>query len=129
MTKFAFGKNSLKSLSELDPRLKALAVLMMSKQVMDFAVICGHRNETEQNAAFAAGRSKVKFPNSKHNTNPARAYDRVPYPIPLNAAGEWDNKSPLWDELAALEQQCAKELGIEIVNSIPWDRPHCELKD
>lgn len=129
MKKYAFGKNSLKSLSELDPRLKALAVLMMSKQVMDFAVICGHRGETEQNAAFAAGRSKVKFPNSKHNTNPARAYDRVPYPIPLNAAGEWDNKSPLWDELAALEQQCAKELGIEIVNTIPWDRPHCELKD
>ena len=129
MDKYFFSKTSLKNLNELDPRLKALAVLMMSKQVLDFAVICGHRGETEQNAAFAAGRSKVKFPNSKHNTNPARAYDRVPYPIPLNAAGEWDNKSPLWDELAALEQQCAKELGIEIVNSIPWDRPHCELRD
>lgn len=129
MDKYFFSKTSLKNLNELDPRLKALAVLMMSKQVMDFAVICGHRGETEQNAAFAAGRSKVKFPNSKHNTNPARAYDRVPYPIPLNAAGEWDSKSPKWDELAALEQQCADELGIEIVNSIPWDRPHCELKE
>lgn len=91
---FKFGKKSEKCLKELDSRLQALARLMMSKQVMDFAVICGHRNEAEQNAAFAAGRSKVKYPASKHNTNPARAYDRVPYPIPLNAAGEWDDKSP-----------------------------------
>ncbi len=126
---FKFGKNSLKRLNELDPRLKALAVLMMSKQVMDFAIICGYRGETEQNAAFYAGRSKVRFPNSKHNSLPARAYDRVPYPIPLNAAGDWDDKSPLWDQLAALEQQCADELGIEIISSIPWDRPHCELKE
>lgn len=129
MDKYAFGKNSLKRLNELDPRLKALAVLMMSKQVMDFAIICGHRRETEQNAAFYAGKSKVKYPYSKHNANPARAYDRVPYPIPLNAAGDWDDKSPLWDQLAALEQRCADELGIEIVNTIPWDRPHCELKE
>ena len=127
--KFTFGERSKEVLQELDPRLKALAVLMMNRQVMDFALICGHRGEAEQNAAFAAGRSKLRFPYSKHNTNPARAYDRVPYPIPLTAAGEWDAKSPLWDKLAALEQQCAGELGIEIVNSLPWDRPHCELKN
>ena len=114
--KYAFSKNSLKCLNELDPRLKALAVF-------------GHRGETEQNTAFYAGKSKLRFPYSKHNSLPAQAYDRVPYPIPLNAAKDWDDKSPLWDQLAALEQQCAKELGIEIVNTIPWDRPHCELKD
>ncbi|MBR1777852.1 MAG: M15 family peptidase [Alphaproteobacteria bacterium] len=129
MPKYAFGRKSEKCLKELDPRLQDLARLMMSKQEMDFAIVCGHRNESEQNAAFAAGASKVKFPDSKHNTLPARAYDRVPYPIPLNAAGEWDDKSPLWGRLAALERRCAAELGIEIINTIPWDRPHCELKD
>lgn len=92
---YAFSKNCLKCLAELDPRLRALAVLMLEKQVMDFAVICGHRGEAEQNAAFAAG--------------------------------EWDDKSPLWDELAALERRCADELGIKVANAIPWDRPHCEL--
>ena len=126
---YAFSKNSLKCLAELDPRLRALATLMLEKQVMDFAIICGHRGEAEQNAAFAAGRSKVKYPYSKHNANPARAYDRVPYPIPLNAAGEWDDKSPAWERLAALERQCADELGIKIANTIPWDRPHCELAE
>lgn len=95
MKKFTFGKNSLKRLNELDPRLNALAVLMLSKQVMDFAVICGHRGETEQNAAFYAGKSKLKYPYSKHNSLPARAYDRVPYPIPLNAAGGIGTINPL----------------------------------
>ena len=111
MIKFAFSKSSLKRLNELDLRLKALAVLMMQKQEMDFAIVCGHRGKAEQNKAFAAGRSKVKYPLSKHNSLPAKAYDRVPFPIPLNAAGEWDAKSPKWDELAALEQQCADELS------------------
>lgn len=129
---FKFGKKSEKCLSELDSRLQALARLMMSKQVMDFAVICGHRNEAEQNAAFAAGASKVRYPDSKHNTLPARAYDRVPYPIPLNAAGEWDDKSPAWERLAALERQCAGELNVKITQGSAWtfkDLPHCELTE
>ena len=129
---FKFGKKSEKCLKELDSRLRALAVLMLEKQVMDFAIICGHRNEAEQNAAFAAGRSKVKYPYSKHNANPARAYDRVPYPIPLNAAGEWDDKSPAWERLAALERQCADELNVKITQGCAWtfkDLPHCELTE
>ena len=39
--RYAFSKNSLKCLAELDPRLRALATLMLEKQVMDFAVVCG----------------------------------------------------------------------------------------
>lgn len=125
---FKFGKKSKELLAQLDPRLQCLANLMMSRQKIDFSIICGHRSKCEQNLAFVEGKSKVKFPYSKHNRTPSMAYDRVPYPIPLNAAGEWDAKSQKWDELAALEQQCAADIGIEIVNSIPWDRPHCEIK-
>ena len=129
---FRFGRKSKKCLNELDERLADIARLMMKKQVMDFAIICGYRNEAEQNAAFAVGTSKVKYPDSKHNTNPAQAYDRVPFPIPLNAAGEWDDKSPLWDKLAALERQCAKELNIKISQGCAWkfkDLPHCQLEE
>lgn len=79
---YRFSASSLEKLNELDPRLQELAHLMMSKQVMDFAVICGHRNESEQNAAFYKGKSKLKFPQSKHNSLPARAYDRVLFPFP-----------------------------------------------
>lgn len=40
---YAFSKNSLKCLNKLDPRLRALATLMLEKQVMDIAIICGQR--------------------------------------------------------------------------------------
>lgn len=47
----------------------------------DITVLCGHRGEAEQNAAYAAGNSKLKWPNSKHNKTPSEAVDIVPYPI------------------------------------------------
>lgn len=33
----------------------------------DCSVICGHRGQQEQDQAFHDGRSKLKFPQSKHN--------------------------------------------------------------
>jgi hypothetical protein len=103
---------------------------MVEKQEMDFAIIEGHRGKEAQNAAFERGASKVQFPNSKHNTYPSQAYDRVPYPIPRLPSGEWDSESPLWDKLAELERRCADELGIKIEQGIRWkmkDKPHTEL--
>lgn len=42
-------------------------------------IVCGHRGEKEQNEAFAAGNSKLQYPNSKHNSEPSMAVDAVPY--------------------------------------------------
>ena len=47
----------------------------------DNSIICGHRGEQEQNTAFESGYSKVKYPNSKHNSYPSMAVDALPYPI------------------------------------------------
>lgn len=47
---------------------------------MDITVLCGYRNEEDQNRAFANGNSKVKYPNSMHNTVPAMAVDIAPHP-------------------------------------------------
>ena len=47
----------------------------------DHSIICGHRGEQEQDTAFESGFSKVKYPNSKHNSYPSVAIDAVPYPI------------------------------------------------
>jgi peptidoglycan L-alanyl-D-glutamate endopeptidase CwlK len=44
-------------------------------------IVCGHRGETEQNEAFAAGNSQLKYPNSKHNSVPSNAVDAVPYEV------------------------------------------------
>lgn len=47
----------------------------------DCRVIIGHRTEAEQNDAFERGTSKLKWPQSKHNSNPSCAVDVAPYPI------------------------------------------------
>jgi peptidoglycan L-alanyl-D-glutamate endopeptidase CwlK len=52
----------------------------------DCSVICGRRGELEQNQAFSDGKSRVEFPNSKHNKTPSMAVDVVPYPC------DWDDK-------------------------------------
>jgi hypothetical protein len=51
---------------------------------VDFSVICGERGREAQTEAFNSGHSKVKFPNSKHNSHPSEAVDVCPWPIAWN---------------------------------------------
>lgn len=77
-----FSKRSINNLSECHIDLQ-----VVFKEVIkhfDCTVIEGHRPEAEQNAAYNAGNSKVKYPNSKHNSLPSLAADVVPYPIDWN---------------------------------------------
>lgn len=50
----------------------------------DCTILEGHRGEEAQNAAYAAGKSKVQYPYSKHNHNPSLAVDVMPYPVDWN---------------------------------------------
>jgi peptidoglycan L-alanyl-D-glutamate endopeptidase CwlK len=45
----------------------------------DFSILCGHRNEIDQTAAYEGGNSKLEWPNSKHNQSPSMAIDAVPW--------------------------------------------------
>ena len=45
----------------------------------DCTIVYGYRDEIAQNLAFAENKSKVKWPNSKHNTLPSNAVDVAPY--------------------------------------------------
>lgn len=77
--KFSFGKGSMENYHTLTPKLQKIAWTALNLDLMDFAIVCGHRNEVEQTKAFNEKRSKVKWPNSKHNSFPAKAMDCVPY--------------------------------------------------
>ena len=51
-------------------------------QIMDFKVTSGKRGEAEQNQLYEEGKTKLKYPNSYHNTEPfSSAVDIAPYPI------------------------------------------------
>jgi hypothetical protein len=73
-----YSARSLNNLAECDTRLQRLFHTVL--QIMDNSITCGHRGKEEQNTKFNEKLSKVKYPNSKHNTLPSRAVDAQPYP-------------------------------------------------
>ena len=89
----------------------------------DFSVVCGFRNEHDQNEAYDAGRSKLKFPHSKHNEFPSMAVDCCPYPV------NWSD-SVKFTEMATVILRIAKELMIPLIWGGSWrfvDMAHFEL--
>ena len=81
---YKFSKRSLDKLDTCDYRLRAIckeAILLL-----DFSVLDGHRTKDNQDKAVADGKSKVEYPNSKHNSLPSLAIDIAPYPI------DWDDR-------------------------------------
>lgn len=75
----SFSKKSKERLDTCDYSLKT--VLNEVIKVFDFTVLEGYRDKDKQNSLFKSGKSKVKYPDSKHNTKPSRAVDIAPYPI------------------------------------------------
>lgn len=74
-----FSQSSLDKLATCDKRLQV--IMEEAIQHIDFTVVYGFRSEEEQNKAFNGGFSKLKWPQSKHNSNPSRAIDIAPYPV------------------------------------------------
>jgi len=74
-----FSKRSLAELESCHIVLQRLMRRVIERT--DFSVICGFRGQKEQDKAYSDGRSKLKFPHSKHNTSPSLAVDIVPFPV------------------------------------------------
>lgn len=102
---YSFGKLSTQKLETLHPDLQW--ILNEAIKIYDFAIICGHRNEEDQNKAFKEGNSRLKWPQSKHNQNPSIAVDIAPYPI------DWENRDR-FIFLAGIIYCISLQLGVEI---------------
>ena len=105
---------------------KIIRVLEEAIKHNDFSVICGHRGEAEQNEAFNKGTSKLKWPDSKHNSAPSRAVDIAPYPV------DWKDLKRFYF-LAGLVLGLATQMGIKLAWGGFWksfpDFPHFELDE
>lgn len=87
----------------------------------DYKVITGHRNQEEQERMFDLKRTKVHYPESKHNKTPSLAIDVAPYPI------DFDDRER-FILLAGFVLGIAKSKGIELRWGGDWDKD-TELKD
>ncbi len=118
----SFSARSYFQLRTCHPDLVRLFAAVIERT--DCTIICGHRNKADQDQAFAGGKSKLKWPKSRHNSLPSQAVDVVPYPI------DWNNHQR-FEELAVIVKECAAQLGIAITWGGDWtsfrDLPHWEL--
>ena len=78
----AFGTASMAKLQTCDQRLQKLFLEVVKH--WDCTVTCGFRNQADQEAAFAAGNTKLHWPDGNHNKNPSYAVDVAPYPVDYN---------------------------------------------
>jgi peptidoglycan LD-endopeptidase CwlK len=99
-----FSKSSLIKLEQCAKPLQLLFNAVVKSY--DCTILCGHRSEEEQNQAFAEGKSKLRFPDSKHNLYPSIAVDVAPYPI------NWEDVNAFYF-FAGLVFSKAHALGID----------------
>ena len=118
----SFSKSSLDHLKQCHPDLQKVAHECIKHY--DFSVICGHRGKADQDKAVREGKSKAKWPTSKHNAQPSRAFDAVPVPL------DWKNIAS-FNAMAGHMKTAARTVGVKI----RWggdfkgffDGPHFEL--
>jgi len=108
-----FSRRSKEKLSTCDSRLQ-----MVFREVIkyfDCIVLEGHRGKEKQNQYYSEGRSKVQFPNGKHNKVPSGAVDVMPYPI------DWNDIERLC-YFAGFVMGIANQLGVNLRWGKDWDR-------
>ena len=112
-----WGNKSLAVYLTLDKRLQEICDYLL-QNVADISLVTGYRGEAEQNAKFAAGLSKVRWPEGKHNRRPSIAVDLQPYPVP-------ERTEKLWAALAYVAGRAieyAKARGITLRWGGDWNR-------
>ena len=79
-----FGRTSKNRLASSHEDLQDLFNEVI--KYVDCSVLEGHRGQERQDKLYDEGKTKVKYPNGRHNANPSNAVDVVPYPI------DWDDR-------------------------------------
>lgn len=114
-----FSGKSLARLTTCDPRLQRVFQQVVGG--FDCTIIEGHRNEGRQNRMVDEGKSQVRWPDGKHNTEPSLAVDVCPYPV------VWDDRERQ-TLFAGYVLATAKTMGVTLRWGGDWDRD-TEVRD
>lgn len=110
------GTRSRENLDTCDRRLVEVCHRVI--EIVDFAVVEGHRGQELQELHYAEGRSKVRWPNGAHNQNPSKAVHLLPWPF--DSERDWLNFRH-FDQLAGIVRGVSAMLGIRIRWGGDWD--------
>ena len=126
-----FGKKSKERLGTCNEKLQEVFNEVIKH--VDCSVLEGHRSGERQNKLYDEGKTKVRYPNGRHNANPSRAVDVVPYPI------DWHDRER-FHLFAGFVIGIAQSMGIKLRWGGDWnmnfevddnnfdDFPHFELR-
>ena len=121
-----FGIASQAALGTADSNLIIIANRVLS--IKDHSILKGHRPHGEQDAAYYGKpqRSKLKWPDGKHNALPSRAIDVQTYPVPKGRDGTQKGyEQELREEqlyLLGLYVGVASGMAIMLRTGADWDR-------
>jgi len=79
-----YSSTSKKRLSTCDQRLQDVFNEVIKH--VDCSILEGHRSKERQNKLYDEKRTKVKYPNGRHNSSPSKAVDVTPYPV------DWEDR-------------------------------------
>lgn len=114
--KFIYGKTSMDNLDTAHPNIQIIMHDALSTGIMDIAVIECHRGSVKQNRFYDLGKSKVRWPNGKHNKIPSNAVDATPF---VKGKASWNKLHCC--VLAGIILACAAKRGIKIRWGGNWD--------
>lgn len=118
---FEFSSRSEHWLRTIHPDLKRVFRRALQLGAIDFGVIDGHRGQERQDAYFfgVPQRSKVQWPNGKHNAFPSEAGDLKPWVAGRNMYAPGAEK--YWYVLVGVIKATAAIEGVAIRCGADWD--------
>jgi len=126
-----FGKKSKERLNTCDSNLQKVFNEVIKH--VDCSVLEGHRSKDRQNKLYEEEKTKVKYPDGRHNRQPSSAVDVTPYPV------DWKDRERQ-TLFAGFVIGVASQMGINLRWGGDWDQdfqvvdnrfddfPHFELK-
>ena len=115
---FRFGRKSRDNLNTVHTMLRAVMEMALEMELIDISIVEGYRDEKKQNEYFNEDppRTKVEWPNSKHNSIPSEALDAAPY---VNGEVSWKKEHCIF--LAGVILACARIYEVKIRWGGNWD--------
>ena len=114
-----FGRRSKEQLSTCHKDLQKVFNEVIKH--VDCSVLEGHRSKDRQNKLFDEGKTKVRYPDGRHNANPSNAVDVTPYPV------DWNDRERQ-TLFAGFVIGTARSMGINLRWGGDWDQDF-EVKD
>ena len=107
-----YSSRSKRRLATCDQRLQDVFNEVIKH--VDCSILEGYRNKERQNKLYDEKRTKVKYPNGRHNVNPSKAVDVTPYPV------DWEDRERQ-TLFAGFVIGIARSMGIKIRWGGNWD--------